>query len=473
MKKKEKKYGLLKGALLFIVIAFILTWLIPNGGFGASGFESVGMNRLGIDNFGWMLYYAIYYSIDKIVLLLVIGGLYGMLSRIKAYDDLVTNIANKIKHKEVFVVIVSVLIAALASILVQGFVLIIFIPFILAIMNKLKLDKLTALATTFGSLLIGVMGATYGSEGVMYLNPYLVTAAPDLVKKTLLVRVGILVVGLVLFNFFNIIHMKKVKGKEESTEMFPMEIPKESKSKTAIPIVVIGLLVLVIAILGYVDWVDNFGINVFTKFHESVMKVSLGKDFFIFKAILGTDLKAFGEWEVLFSMISYIVLFTIILALCYRVKLEEFISSYASGMKRVLKPILCVLGAWLLLVVVYMSPYVATIINRLLSFTDGFNLATMVVSGLITNIFHTDLGFTGYVMGNYIATEYIDHINPIYVIIISLYGFVQLFIPTSAILGIGITSLDVKYKDWLKYIWRFLLGMFICLLIIFILITII
>ena len=67
----------------------------------------------------------------------------------------------------------------------------------------------------------------------------------------------------------------------------------------------------------------------------------------------------------------------------------------------------------------------------------------------------------------------IDYINPVYTMFTSLYGFVQFFIPTSMVLGIGLVSLKVKYSDWLKYIWRFLLGMFICLLVIFILMAII
>ena len=63
--------------------------------------------------------------------------------------------------------------------------------------------------------------------------------------------------------------------------------------------------------------------------------------------------------------------------------------------------------------------------------------------------------------------------SPVYTIFTSLYGFVQFFIPTSMVLGIGLVSLKVKFSDWLKYVWRFLLGMFICLLVIFILMTII
>ena len=97
----------------------------------------------------------------------------------------------------------------------------------------------------------------------------------------------------------------------------------------------------------------------------------------------------------------------------------------------------------------------------------------MTLSSLLLNIFHTDLGFTGYIVGAHYVVEYADYINPIYVMLTSLYGFVQFFIPTSILLGVGLTSLDVKYTDWLKYIWKFLVGMIIVLLVIFILMAVI
>ena len=136
-----------------------------------------------------------------------------------------------------------------------------------------------------------------------------------------------------------------------------------------------------------------------------------------------------------------------------------------------IKPAFVVVGAFTLLSVVYTSPYISTIGNKLLGLTDGFNLATMTLTTFISNIFHADLGFSGYIFGAYFVTEYIDFINPIYVMMISLYGLVQFFIPTGILMGIGLTTLNVRYRDWLKHIWKFVLGMLICLLIIFVLIT--
>ncbi len=476
MKKKEKRYGLLKGIILFIVIAIILTWLIPNGAFNTEFVSEDALVRVGLNDIAWIIYYGLYFSIDKIMILLVIGGLYGILGKIRAYDDLVTGIAGKIKNKKLAVVIFSVIIALLTSILTQTFVVLIFIPFIVAILNRMKLDKMTILATTFGSILVGILGATYGTEGLVYLAQYFTPAdgaIHNTIKNLILVRAGILVIGLVLFNFFTISHMKKVTKDAEGAEMFPIEVGEKTKSTKkggALPIVILGVITLVLVILGYIGWNNNFNIDAFDKFNKTVTEVSIGDDFFIFKDLLGSKMGAFGTWD-LFAITSILLLFTIIIGLCYRMKLDDFFDNFIEGAKRVLKPIACVFGAFTLLVVVYMSPYLATIINKLLSLTDGFNLATMFISLTIANIFHTDLGYSGYILGTYLTTEYADYAKPIFVMFTSLYGFVQMFIPTSIILGVGLTSLKVKYSEWLKYVWKFLVGMLVCLLVIFILIA--
>jgi len=463
---KEKRYGLFKGILLFITIAIILTWLIPNGEFSSAGFASEGiLTRVGLNDLAWLGYYGIYFSIDKIIFLLAIGGLYGVLVKTNAYDRITSAIANKIKHKKIAVVIISVLVAVLTSLLTQSFVVLTFIPFIISILKKMKLDKMTILATTFGSMLVGVMGATYGTEGIGYLSNY-ITAD----KFNILYRLGILVVGLILFNFFTILHMNKVKN-EEVEEVVETEV-KETKKSSIIPVIVISLLLFIIIILGYVNWNSNFGITIFEDFHKLLTEIKIGDDFYIFQSLLGSNMSALGTWD-LFSISGIVLILTIILGLCYRVRLDEFMSNYAQGMKRMIKPILCVVAAFSLMTVVYMSPYIATIVDKILSITDGFNLATMTLSSLILNIFHTDLGFTGYIVGSHYVVEYADYFNPIYVMLTSLYGFVQFFVPTSILLGVGLTSLNVKYTDWLKYIWKFLIGMFIVLLVIFILMAVI
>ena len=52
-----------------------------------------------------------------------------------------------------------------------------------------------------------------------------------------------------------------------------------------------------------------------------------------------------------------------------------------------------------------------------------------------------------------------------------MYGLIQLFMPTSAILITGLSLMKIDYKSWLKYIWLFVVGMLIILLVLFTVVT--
>ena len=69
MKKEEKNYGLLKVILLFVVVAILLSWLIPYGQLTGSDFMSEGaLARIGLNNLSELIYYAFQFALDKIVI---------------------------------------------------------------------------------------------------------------------------------------------------------------------------------------------------------------------------------------------------------------------------------------------------------------------------------------------------------------------------------------------------------------------
>ena len=245
MKKKEKRYGLLKGVLILVVLAFVLSWIIPAGGYTSTGYTQTGMMRLGLYDIAYTIYYALSFAVDKVVVLFAIAAFYGVLTKTQAYERIVSGIANKIKHKRVAVVVFSVILAVLTSLLTQTFVVLIFVPFIISILNRMKLDKITILATTFGSILVGVMGATYGTDGIAMFNYYLgYTSTTPYTMPALWVRGGILLIGLVLFNFFTVTHMSKQSKDAESIDLFEVEVAEDraKKTKNMIPTIVVGVL---------------------------------------------------------------------------------------------------------------------------------------------------------------------------------------------------------------------------------------
>ena len=54
-----------------------------------------------------------------------------------------------------------------------------------------------------------------------------------------------------------------------------------------------------------------------------------------------------------------------------------------------------------------------------------------------------------------------------FLIYTTIYGLISFISPASAILVFGLSYMDVPYKKWLKYIWKFFCAMLVVLLIIF------
>ena len=47
----------------------------------------------------------------------------------------------------------------------------------------------------------------------------------------------------------------------------------------------------------------------------------------------------------------------------------------------------------------------------------------------------------------------------------STYGLASFVAPSSAMLLVGLSYLDIPYKDWMKYIWKFLVAMLVVIIV--------
>jgi uncharacterized ion transporter superfamily protein YfcC len=57
------------------------------------------------------------------------------------------------------------------------------------------------------------------------------------------------------------------------------------------------------------------------------------------------------------------------------------------------------------------------------------------------------------------------------IVLQSVYGLMMLFIPTSMILIAGLSLCDISYKEWIKYIWKYLLQTLAVILVIALLLS--
>ena len=464
--RKSKKYDLVKWIVLFVLVSISLTWIFEGGYFNGADYMANGLSRLGLTDIPNIFYYAMNFAGDKIIFLLALGCFYAVLSKVDGYKKLVTSIAEKLKGKEIiFILSASLLFVAMSALFVQTFIALIFVPFVISIILSMKLDKLTAFSITFGSVLIGTMGVIYGGEGFEWFNYYTgLTASTGIIYRLI-----VLVVAFILFNLFNVMHARKTlkDTKVNELESDPFKVEKADKNAKSWPIVVIFAILLVVMILGYIGWEANFGITAFNEFHTWLMELKIG-EVAIFSSILGTLSASapFGAWN-LFHMSIILVIVSILVALIGRVKLNDLIASYGEGAKAMSKPIILFIGVYMVMIAAYMSPFMPTITNLVLGGIEKFNPFLTSLVAFIANIFHTDFGFTGYVIGTFFANTYVESVEVFHLIFTTMYGFVQLCVPTSAILLIGLSYLNIDYKTWIKYIWMFVVGILVILLVLF------
>lgn len=494
---KSKKHNLAKWIGLFILTGLGLTWVFGYGYYSGSYFTDIGMAQEGLSDLANYAYYAINFAGDKIVFLLTIGIFYAILLKSKGYKKLVNTLSKNLKGKEIiFVLMSSLLITVMTSIFVQNFIPLIFVPFIISILLSLNLDKITAFAATFGSMLVGVLGQTYGGEGLNWFNYY-----TDMdIKTGLIYRLIVLVVGFILFNFFVIMHAKKVlkENKENALDADPYKVEKLTKEEEKAhvwPTALLLVLLFVFLILGYIGWEANFNITFFSEMHEKVLtfalkdipfvgnlldKINIG-DFQPIKALLGTLFKTtaetngqptgiLGTWTLMHGSMLLLI-FAVIIALVNKVKFNDFLSSCFEGMKKVMVPVLAVVGAYSIMSVAYMSPFVPTITNTIFQHVTKFNPYLVSLGAMIANAFQTDFGFTGYVVANFFTITYAQNVEVVYTIFVTIYGLISLVVPSSSILVLGLSYLNIEYKDWMKFAWMFIVGMLIILLVLFTVMT--
>ncbi len=471
MKKFFEKYDLFKIIGLVILFVVALSWIIPAGTVSGNDLVVGEITRIGITDIGQYILLGIYYFAVIVTFLLILGGFYSILSKTSGYQSIVDSIAKKLKGKEyAFVLIVSFVFAALTSISNEIYQLLIFVPFVITIMAKLKFDKITAFCTTFGSILIGVIGATYSPVIFEYINYYFSLTY----SSEILTKVALFFIAYVLFNFFTIRHMKTVlkgKNKDVIEDKFAIAEPKtkgkkasKTKAKVLPVIIVLGIL-FVLQVMGYIGWSDSFGLKAFDNFHNWIMGLSIG-DFKIVSAILGT-INAFGSWD-LYTIQIMMIIASIILAIVYKIGFNEYYESFISGAKKMCRIIILVLLAFTVCVFVTVYPFLPVVVDWITGLTKSFNIYLASLSTAIASFFTVEMRYTVSSIGTLFAGQFGSEANnPVIMLILqSFYGLVQFVAPTSMMIVIGLSYLNIPYKKYLSYIWRFLVGMLICVLVI-------
>lgn len=482
MKKFFEKHDLVKIALCMIIFTLLLTWIIPQGYFNAGELTKGEITRIGLFDFVTYGLLGMYYFTVLVTFLFVTGAFYQFLSKLGAYQKLTDKISKRWKGKEIlFSLIVSFLFAALASIVNEYLVLVAFMPFVITICSKLNMNKISSFVMTFGAMLVGILGSTISAK-VMGMN---VQYLSQRYTTHLLEKIILFVLAFAIYSLFNVRYLlnskkdktskvkkdsKKKNVKEETKKEEVVEVNnnidlfankvKDSEKANTIPLIIIGVLAIITVILAYLPWTSVFKVEWFTKATEWVTSAKVFGHT-IFGYLLG-NVSEFGSWDI-FGVQVVMVLAIIILQICYKVSINDTITSFAEGFKKVSKLVVVLLLAYVILEFAVMYPVIPTVIGKILG--SKFNVFTTTISGLITGLFTSEYQYTVNLVYSFFTTKYASNLSVVSMILQSTYGLVSFVAPSSAMLLVGLSYLDIPYKDWMKYIWKFLVAMLVVIIV--------
>ena len=467
-----KKNNTLKVLLITILFTYLLTWIFPISYYNGGLYTDVRYPAGLFDIFNYPTL-TLYYFGQIAVYVLTVGAFYGVLNKTGVFRKICDRIVNLFKGKEIiFFSTIVILLSVIVAFCGLSYELIFLLPLLASIILLMGYDKMTIAITFIGSIAVGFLGSLFASAITGTYMGTLATSYTDLIwVRIVMLVIGILILLLNIFFRIRKMDTKKVDDKELIAEKIEVK-SKKGKVKPSWPAILIFDLILLLMIIGTLDFSGAFNITIFEDFHENVMSFAI-KDYQIFAKILGSTMQtvSLGSWSGI-EFITIMLLATLILSLIYRIKLSDMFEDYKEGAKKFALPALLMVLAYTVLITVSNNPVILTILKPLLTITDGFNSVTLSLSMFIGSIFNIDAYYTSAALLPYVTSIITDtSIYPLVGFICqAMQGLALLIAPTSIVLLGVISYLKISYVEWFKNIWKIFLELFI---IAFILITIV
>ena len=455
MKKFFEKYDLIKLSGILILTTVVLSWVIKQGSFQYGEMSVNEISRVGFTSFAQNIMLGLYYFTVLVTFLFVLGGFYQVLSKTAGYQALIKGISKKLKgHEVLFVGIVSLLFAAWSCLANEYFPILVFIPFVVTILNRLKVDKIAAFSATFGAILVGIIGSVYSSKvaGVF---------TGTFVDSYIAVKIILFALSYILLTVFTIIRIKKSKNTTEDYDLFEIEsIRSEKKNPIMWPYIVGLVLVLLSTICAYLPW-STWNVDMFSKATSWVNELSVA-GVPIVSYIFG-DFEAFGTWSI-FSIQFVLIFATLLIHWFGKVSLDDVIGSFGEGMKKVSKMVVILLIVYAILIFALFYPTIPTIIDWIAKRSSDFNVVLAAINAFISSIFGVEPAYAMSLGGSYYASMYSANVDILAIVFQSMFGLASFFVPSSVVLMLGLSYLGISYRDWMKHIWKFLLAMLIVII---------
>ena len=168
--KNMKKNNLIKGIVICFLIYAALTWIIGPSTVNTEAIESAVRVPLGLLSLVYYPALTVALFLQYGLVILAIGGIYGVMRKTGAYANLVDNMASKLKGKEKkSLIIIMVIMALFGSVIGLNYLMLILIPLIIAILTKAGFNRITAMAGSIGALMLGSVASTFGINSAVQI----------------------------------------------------------------------------------------------------------------------------------------------------------------------------------------------------------------------------------------------------------------------------------------------------------------
>lgn len=255
------------------------------------------------------------------------------------------------------------------------------------------------------------------------------------------------------------------------------KIPATSSRRTNVLFGTSLVLFVLFTIGAIIPWESLFNTTIFSDFNSFLSEIKIG-DYAIFSNLIGapivTDstgyasgvINAFGSFTML-DVAIFLFIITAVIALCSKIKFNDFIATETEGIKKVLPIAITAMLISIVLVIMVTSGVATTIANWIISITDGFNIATATLSSMVGSVLTSDFYYfastVGVVFTSVVSNA--DLYGVIGFIMQSIYYLMMIFAPTSVALIIGLYYLNIPFGKWFKYIWKVLLALFVVIIV--------
>ncbi|MBP3920304.1 MAG: hypothetical protein J6D28_01935 [Bacilli bacterium] len=453
---EKKSYELLKIIGITFLFFVILTWFIPTGSFSGGEFVKGDVSPIGLYGIFSSPVYSFAVFAQYFVLLLCVGGFYGILNKTHVYQRIVAFFGKCNKTK--FLIATILINALITSLFGETMVIVILLPFFITVLLRLGYDKITSVASTIGASLIGGIASIFGNLAI-YKNYFKLEG-----NTGFIINIIMFIIIVFLFIMYVLGNLKKSGTKVEKIEI-PLFVDKKDNKKSVVPLCIILGLIILLIILGLYNWHYAFGLDIFNTLHEKLTTIELfGMP--IISRIFGnfSEVGYFSNYD----LSALLVLGSCLIAWIYGIKLGDAIDSFRDGVKKMLLPATYVVLASTIfscIVTANSGNISLTISNFILGLSSDFNVLTGSLSALSGSLFYND--YLYFMNGLYgIISLYNTNMMPVILFVFqSMFGLMMFVLPVSITLIYGLKYLNVSYVEWIKYIWKFLLQIFlICII---------